>query len=105
MRGVAAERVPWANMYEFALTGTALAVAVFLGVQLVFDRISQSTGTPMAAWNMRRASSSEIASSSSPSRNWVWKANSPRPSTAAMKARRSSLKVQFIQAGACGTTS
>ena len=24
MRGVAAERVPWANMYEFALTGTAL---------------------------------------------------------------------------------
>ncbi|MAT18383.1 c-type cytochrome biogenesis protein CcsB [uncultured Schumannella sp.] len=37
MRGVAAERVPWANMYEFALTGTALAVAVFLGVQLWRD--------------------------------------------------------------------
>ncbi|RLP75668.1 c-type cytochrome biogenesis protein CcsB [Mycetocola tolaasinivorans] len=29
-RGVAAERVPWANMYEFAMTGTAVIVAVFL---------------------------------------------------------------------------
>ncbi len=29
-RGVAAERVPWANMYEFALIGTLLIVAVYL---------------------------------------------------------------------------
>jgi cytochrome c-type biogenesis protein CcsB len=31
-RGIAAERVPWANMFEFGLTATALIVAVFLGV-------------------------------------------------------------------------
>ncbi len=31
-RGVAAERVPWANMYEFAMTGTLLIVATFLVV-------------------------------------------------------------------------
>jgi len=37
MRGIAAERVPWANMYEFALTGLALVVLVFLGVQLWRD--------------------------------------------------------------------
>ena len=30
LRGVAAERVPWANMYEFAMTGTLLIVSVFL---------------------------------------------------------------------------
>lgn len=30
LRGVAAERVPWANMFEFALTGTAIIVGVFL---------------------------------------------------------------------------
>ena len=30
-RGVAAERVPWANMFEFGLTATMLIVAVFLG--------------------------------------------------------------------------
>ncbi|MET0734591.1 MAG: c-type cytochrome biogenesis protein CcsB, partial [Microbacterium sp.] len=29
-RGIAAGRVPWANMYEFALTGTMLIVAVYL---------------------------------------------------------------------------
>lgn len=33
-RGVAAGRVPWANMFEFCLTGTFVAVAVFLGVQI-----------------------------------------------------------------------
>lgn len=32
LRGIAASRVPWANMYEFALTGTLLIVTVFLGV-------------------------------------------------------------------------
>lgn len=31
-RGVAGGRVPWANMFEFGLTATALIVAVFLGV-------------------------------------------------------------------------
>jgi cytochrome c-type biogenesis protein CcsB len=36
-RGVAAERVPWANMFEFGLTATALIVAVFLGVLLWKD--------------------------------------------------------------------
>lgn len=36
-RGIAAGRVPWSNMYEFALTGTLLIVAVFLGVLLRYD--------------------------------------------------------------------
>jgi len=30
MRGIAAERVPWANMYEFAMTGTLIIMGVFL---------------------------------------------------------------------------
>ncbi|WP_307807077.1 c-type cytochrome biogenesis protein CcsB [Naasia sp. SYSU D00057] len=30
LRGVAAARVPWANMYEFAMTGTLLIMGVFL---------------------------------------------------------------------------
>jgi len=30
LRGIAASRVPWANMYEFAMTGTLLIVTVFL---------------------------------------------------------------------------
>ncbi|MCR2783718.1 MULTISPECIES: c-type cytochrome biogenesis protein CcsB [unclassified Microbacterium] len=37
LRGIAAERVPWANMYEFALTGTMLIVAVYLGVLFRYD--------------------------------------------------------------------
>ncbi|QTX06262.1 c-type cytochrome biogenesis protein CcsB [Agromyces archimandritae] len=32
LRGVAAGRVPWANMYEFALTGTLIVTTVFLVV-------------------------------------------------------------------------
>lgn len=36
MRGIAAERVPWANLYEFAMTGTLLIVMVFL---LVLTRV------------------------------------------------------------------
>ncbi|TIH39086.1 c-type cytochrome biogenesis protein CcsB [Subtercola vilae] len=32
LRGIAANRVPWANMYEFSMTGTVLIVAVFLVV-------------------------------------------------------------------------
>ncbi|MGL4340062.1 MAG: c-type cytochrome biogenesis protein CcsB [Rhodoglobus sp.] len=37
LRGVAAGRVPWANMFEFSLTATAIIVAVFLVVQLWQD--------------------------------------------------------------------
>ncbi|KRA24369.1 ABC transporter [Microbacterium sp. Root61] len=36
-RGIAAERVPWANMYEFALTGTMLIIAVYLVVLFRYD--------------------------------------------------------------------
>ncbi|RGE21466.1 c-type cytochrome biogenesis protein CcsB [Leucobacter sp. wl10] len=36
-RGIAAERVPWANMYEFALTGTLLIVAVYLASLRWYD--------------------------------------------------------------------
>ncbi len=36
-RGLAANRVPWANMFEFSLTATALIVGVFLAVQLWND--------------------------------------------------------------------
>jgi cytochrome c-type biogenesis protein CcsB len=37
LRGIAAGRVPWANMYEFAMTGTLLIVAVFLIALLKVD--------------------------------------------------------------------
>jgi cytochrome c-type biogenesis protein CcsB len=37
LRGIAAERVPWANMFEFALTGTAIIAGVFLLVQVWRD--------------------------------------------------------------------
>ncbi|WBU39384.1 c-type cytochrome biogenesis protein CcsB [Homoserinibacter sp. YIM 151385] len=37
LRGFAAERVPWANMFEFALTGTAIIAGVFLLVQVWRD--------------------------------------------------------------------
>lgn len=37
LRGIAAERVPWANMYEFALMGTLLITAVYLGVLFRYD--------------------------------------------------------------------
>ncbi|SDD72459.1 cytochrome c-type biogenesis protein CcsB [Sanguibacter gelidistatuariae] len=36
-RGVAAGHVPWANMYEFWLTGTFLAIGIFLLLQLKLD--------------------------------------------------------------------
>jgi cytochrome c-type biogenesis protein CcsB len=36
-RGLAAGRVPWANMFEFGLTGTALIVLVFLVVNLMVN--------------------------------------------------------------------
>lgn len=37
LRGIGAERVPWANMYEFALTATGSIVLVFLLVQFIVD--------------------------------------------------------------------
>jgi cytochrome c-type biogenesis protein CcsB len=37
LRGVAAGRVPWANMFEFTLTATAIIIGVFLAVQLWQD--------------------------------------------------------------------
>lgn len=37
LRGIAAGRVPWANMFEFACMGTALTIAVFLAVQFWRD--------------------------------------------------------------------
>jgi cytochrome c-type biogenesis protein CcsB len=37
LRGVAASRVPWANMYEFAMTGTLIITLVFLIVNLKWD--------------------------------------------------------------------
>jgi len=37
MRGIAAARVPWANMYEFAMTGTSVMVGVFLLVNIKWD--------------------------------------------------------------------
>lgn len=33
-RGIAAGHAPWANMYEFCLSGTFVAIAIFLGVQI-----------------------------------------------------------------------
>jgi cytochrome c-type biogenesis protein CcsB len=37
LRGISANRVPWANMYEFSITGTLLIVAVFLVLLLRED--------------------------------------------------------------------
>jgi cytochrome c-type biogenesis protein CcsB len=37
LRGVAAGRGPWANMYEFSLTGTAIVVGIFIVVNLWRD--------------------------------------------------------------------
>lgn len=37
LRGAAASRVPWANMFEFALTGTGIIVGVFLFAQFWKD--------------------------------------------------------------------
>ncbi len=37
LRGVAAQRVPWANMFEFSLTATAIVVGVFLAIQFWQD--------------------------------------------------------------------
>lgn len=37
LRGVAASRVPWANMFEFAMTGSLIITLVFLLVNLTWD--------------------------------------------------------------------
>ena len=37
LRGFAASRVPWANMYEFAMTGTLMIVGVFLAVNIKWN--------------------------------------------------------------------
>jgi cytochrome c-type biogenesis protein CcsB len=37
LRGIAAQRVPWANMYEFSMTGTVLIIGVFLVVNTRVD--------------------------------------------------------------------
>lgn len=42
LRGVAAVRVPWANMFEFSLTGTALIIATFLAASLRVRLVSTS---------------------------------------------------------------
>ena len=45
LRGLAAGRVPWANMYEFALTGTLIITTVFLAVMLVSKHDLRFLGT------------------------------------------------------------
>lgn len=48
LRGVAAGRVPWANMYEFAMTGTLIMVVVFL---VALTRIDlRFLGAPIAGF-------------------------------------------------------
>ena len=37
LRGIAAERVPFANMYEFSLTATVAIIAIFLLAQFFVD--------------------------------------------------------------------
>jgi cytochrome c-type biogenesis protein CcsB len=45
LRGIAAERVPWANMYEFALTGTLVITTVYLLVIVVAKHDLRFLGT------------------------------------------------------------
>jgi cytochrome c-type biogenesis protein CcsB len=45
LRGFAAGRVPWANMYEFALTGTLVIVSVYLLVLVVAKHDLRFLGT------------------------------------------------------------
>ncbi|MFD4422294.1 c-type cytochrome biogenesis protein CcsB [Agromyces sp. NPDC058484] len=45
LRGIAAERVPWANMYEFALTGTLVITTVYLVVLVVAKHDLRFLGT------------------------------------------------------------
>lgn len=45
LRGVAAGRVPWANMYEFALTGTLIITTVYLVVIVIAKHDLRFLGT------------------------------------------------------------
>ncbi|MGH3702984.1 MAG: cytochrome c biogenesis protein CcsA, partial [Agromyces sp.] len=45
LRGLAAGRVPWANMYEFALTGTLIITTVFLVVIVISKHDLRFLGT------------------------------------------------------------
>jgi len=45
LRGIAAGRVPWANMYEFALTGTLIITTVFLVVIVIAKQDLRFLGT------------------------------------------------------------
>lgn len=45
LRGIAAERVPWANMYEFALTGTLVITTVYLLVLVAVKHDLRFLGT------------------------------------------------------------
>lgn len=45
LRGVAAGRVPWANMYEFSMTGTLMIVSVFLLAVVLFTQDLRFLGT------------------------------------------------------------
>ena len=45
LRGLAAGRVPWANMYEFALTGTLIITSVYLLVLVVVKQDLRFLGT------------------------------------------------------------
>lgn len=47
LRGLAVQRVPWANMYEFAITATLFAVMVYLGAQFIRDL--RFLGAPLTA--------------------------------------------------------
>ena len=37
LRGIAASRVPWANMYEFSITGSFVVVTIFLFALIIKD--------------------------------------------------------------------
>ena len=67
--------------------------------------ISMSSGAASASWNIALACASVICSADWPGLSWVWKVNSSRPLTVAMKARRSRFTAQYIQARGCGMTS
>ena len=67
--------------------------------------ISMSSGAASASSNIALASRVGDLLGDSPGLSWVWKLNSSRPLTVAMKARRSRFTAQYIQARGCGMTS
>src|SRR5690625_6980725 len=60
LRGLAAGRVPWANMYEFTLMFTFFLVAVFLGIQRRKDVRYLGVGVAMLAFLGLFLATSEI---------------------------------------------